>query len=126
MVPRRYIEVASLPLLPNGKLARDRLPQLDQEIVTLPRLATPPRDQCERALAGIWCSVLECPRVGIHDDFFESGGNSLTAWQLMARIRKQFAVRLPVATLFANPTIAGLARVLVEEGAGDCVAPICD
>jgi phthiocerol/phenolphthiocerol synthesis type-I polyketide synthase E len=70
---------------------------------------TPPRGELEAALARIWGEVLGVERVGADDDFFELGGNSLVAVQLIAQVRKATGVRLPMRTLFEAPTVAGMA-----------------
>lgn len=70
---------------------------------------TPPRGELEATLASIWGEVLGAERVGDDDDFFELGGSSLVAVQLIARIRKATGVRLPMRTLFEAPTVAGMA-----------------
>jgi len=69
----------------------------------------PPADETQKAIAGVWQELLGIERVGIHDDFFELGGHSLLATQIVARLRRALRVELPVGTLFAAPTIAGLA-----------------
>src|SRR5205823_2074336 len=68
-----------------------------------------PRTEVERLLAEIWCDVLMIDRAGIDDDFFESGGNSLLATQLVARARAALQADVPLRKLFERPTIAGLA-----------------
>ena len=67
-----------------------------------------PRTAVEEQLARIWAEVLEVERVGIHDNFFELGGHSLLIMQIIARVRDDFQVDMPVRTLFKTPTVAGL------------------
>jgi phthiocerol/phenolphthiocerol synthesis type-I polyketide synthase E len=73
-----------------------------------------PRNDLENVLAGLWSEVLGARRVSVEQDFFELGGNSLVAVQLIALIRKKIGVRLPMRSLFQVPTVAGMAA-LVEE-----------
>src|SRR5262249_52426114 len=74
-----------------------------------------PRSETEQELARIWSSVLGVARIGIHDNFFtELGGHSLTATQLISRVRTAFEVELPIRCLFEGPTIARLAAVIAE------------
>ncbi|HZD37289.1 MAG TPA: phosphopantetheine-binding protein, partial [Actinomycetes bacterium] len=70
---------------------------------------TAPRGELEATLARIWGEVLGVERVGADDDFFELGGNSLVAVQLIGQVRKATGVRLPMRTLFEAPTVAGMA-----------------
>jgi thioesterase domain-containing protein/acyl carrier protein len=74
-----------------------------------------PRTQTERRLAQIWQELLELPRVGALDNFFEIGGDSLQAATLFARIEESFGKDLPIAALFRAPTLEQLARVLDQE-----------
>jgi acyl carrier protein len=66
----------------------------------------------EELMAGIWAAALERDRIGVHDDFFALGGHSLLAIQIVARIRKTFGIRIPLTTIFDNPTVAGLLPVV--------------
>jgi len=75
---------------------------------------TAPRTDLEATLATVWAQTLGVDRVGVDDDFFELGGNSLVAVQLVSQIRKAVGVRLPMRSLFETPTIGGLA-VRVEQ-----------
>jgi len=82
-----------------------------------PELETPylaPRNALEEALVEIWISFFGYDRIGVHDNFFELGGHSLMATRVISRLRESFGVELSVETLFASPTIDGLA-VLIEE-----------
>ena len=73
----------------------------------------------ERAIADVWRELLGVEEIGKEDDFFALGGHSLAAVRLFAKIRKQFAVDLPLATLFEAPTLAALAAVVAETGGID-------
>ena len=75
-----------------------------------------PRTPAEELLAGIWAEVLGLAHVGIHDNFFDLGGHSLKAAQIGARVRDLFHIEFPLRSLFENPTVAGLARILEQIG----------
>jgi len=74
-----------------------------------------PRNDIERELAAIWRELLGLSEVGVKDDFFELGGQSLVAVRLFNKIRKRWGVSLPLSTLFEAPTIAGCAKIVAEE-----------
>jgi amino acid adenylation domain-containing protein len=109
MVPSRFAVLPALPMTPNGKVDRKRLPKIDP--VGAPD-ATEPRDGLERTLAEIWSEVLGVERPGVHDNFFDLGGHSLLASLLMAKIKARLERDLPLALLFQSPTIATLADTL--------------
>ncbi|MFC4590809.1 type I polyketide synthase [Sphaerisporangium corydalis] len=73
-----------------------------------------PRNELESTLAGLWCEVLGAKRVSVEDEFFELGGNSLVAVQLIALLRKKLGVRLPMRSLFQVPTVTGMAALVQE------------
>ncbi|MCA9540322.1 MAG: amino acid adenylation domain-containing protein, partial [Myxococcales bacterium] len=106
MVPEQLLVLSALPLSANGKVDRARLPAPEQ--VKTERAHVAPRTPTERALVEVWRAHLGRP-VGVEDDFFEAGGDSLSAVQLVGRIREKLGVALPLRTLFAAPTIARLA-----------------
>jgi amino acid adenylation domain-containing protein len=115
MVPSAFVPLAELPLTPNGKVDRRFLPEpvwgADSSTAHVG-----PRTPLERRLAEIWTELLPTTEpIGVHDNFFALGGHSLTATQLVARIRTVFGVQVPLRTLFANPTIAELAAALDES-----------
>ena len=81
---------------------------------------TPPRTETERIVATIWGEVLRASSVDIHDDFFESGGDSLIAMQLVSRLRNRFGAILTLRDLFQTPTVRGIATLI--EAASEQVA----
>ncbi|MFJ2031593.1 SDR family NAD(P)-dependent oxidoreductase [Streptosporangium sp. NPDC087985] len=78
-----------------------------------------PRNELEATIARVWSDGLGVPRVGVDDDFFELGGNSLIAVQLIASLRKAVGVKLPMRSLFESPTVAELAVVVERLRAAD-------
>jgi amino acid adenylation domain-containing protein len=115
MVPAALVWLDALPLTANGKVDRGRLPVPSGERPALVQEYTAPRTPDEETLARIWSEVLRLDRVGIHDNFFALGGHSLTAMQVIARVRDAFAIELPLRPLFESPTIAAVARLIEEE-----------
>lgn len=114
MVPSLYVFLDALPLSPNGKVDRKRLPEADLATPDAARGFVSPRTLTEEMLATVWCQVFRLNRVGVFDSFFALGGHSLLAFQIVARARDAFQVDLPLRTLFTNPTIAGLAEAISD------------
>ena len=74
-----------------------------------------PRDEVEEAVCAVWQEVFGVGRVGVDDNFFDLGGNSLVGIQLMSRLRKNFEIELPMNNLFESPTVAGLSQVIAAQ-----------
>jgi acyl-CoA synthetase (AMP-forming)/AMP-acid ligase II len=108
MVPAAVVTVDSLPLTANGKLDRARLPEPPAGDTAY----RAPRDETERALCEIFAEVLGAPRVGIDDDFFELGGQSLLAMRLIRRAKAVLGVEPSITAVFDSPTVAELAAEL--------------
>ena len=104
MVPGRLVQLEAMPLTPNGKLDRNALPEPEQDQHNY--LA--PRNELEQALCLIWQDVLGISRVGVLDDFFQLGGNSILAISLSHRISKVLQRDVSLASLFRHKTIAQL------------------
>ena len=123
MVPSAFVVLPSLPLTANGKVDRRALPAADEHRPDLASAFLPPRTETEATLARFWSEVLRVEKVGVHDNFFDLGGHSLAATEIVARIRAAYGVDLTLRTLFEAPTVAGLAGPLearlvkVNEGA---------
>jgi amino acid adenylation domain-containing protein len=109
MVPSAWIWLDALPLTPSGKVDRRALPRPDQAQPWLGEARVAPRTPTEEVLAGIWATVLGVEEVGVHDNFFDLGGHSLMAVQVMSRLWDSWQVDVPLRTLFEAPTVAGLA-----------------
>jgi thioesterase domain-containing protein/acyl carrier protein len=108
MVPETFVRVESLPLTPGGKIDRDALPDPEP---ARPR-GHPPRDRLELRLTAIWEEVLKVRPVGIRDDFFELGGDSILALELVSQVESACGQRLPIASLLEAPTVARQAEIL--------------
>lgn len=115
MVPSAFVMLDQIPLTSNGKVDRRALPPVEPGELQSSGAYAAPRNQTEELLTEIWANVLRLDRVGVHGDFFELGGNSLLATQLVSRIRDAFKVNMPLRTLFESPTVAELAFVVEQE-----------
>ena len=115
MVPAAYVRLEALPLNANGKLDRSSLPAPDRNAFAAPGYE-PPQGKTEETLAGIWAALLRVERVGRRDNFFELGGHSLLGVRMLSRLRQALSADLPLADLFARPTLAGFSAA-AEAGA---------
>ncbi len=110
MVPAAFVEIDEIPLTSHGKLDRDRLPAAPSQRLDAEGRA--PRTPLEQAVAPLFAEVLGLASVRAEDNFFALGGHSLSATQVIARLRATFGVELPLRQLFEHPTVAGLATAL--------------
>jgi amino acid adenylation domain-containing protein len=111
MVPNIIVEMADLPLNPNGKIDRNALPDPNiSELRTTQYVA--PRNETEEILVAIWQGLLHVDQVGVYDNFFELGGHSLLATRVMASCRKEFEINIPLRILFDFNCIADLANYI--------------
>jgi amino acid adenylation domain-containing protein/FkbH-like protein len=124
MVPSAFVVLESLPLTENGKVDRRALPAPDQLRPELEGNYVAPRTPAEELVAGIWAEVLKLERVGIHDDFFDLGGHSLNATQVVSRVREAFKVEMPLRALFESPTVEALARTIASLKRHDLASEI--
>jgi amino acid adenylation domain-containing protein len=115
MMPSAFIILDSLPLMPNGKVDRKALPTPHASRQEQAASYVGPRDTIELMLCQIWENVLGVRPVGVRDNFFDLGGNSLLAVRLMAQARKEFDRDIPINVLFHGATVEHLAGVLRDE-----------
>ncbi|MFI5647209.1 amino acid adenylation domain-containing protein [Kitasatospora sp. NPDC051705] len=126
MVPQAFVRLDRLPLNANGKVDRRALPAAaadDRPATT----RTAPRTPAEQALAGLWAEVFRVPEVGVDDNFFDLGGDSILSIQVVSRAR-QLGLRLSSQDIFSHQTIAGIAAAITthepEEPAGVNTEPV--
>ncbi|MFC4149560.1 amino acid adenylation domain-containing protein [Micromonospora mangrovi] len=118
MVPAAYVVLPELPLTRSGKIDYRNLPEPDWS-ASSSQEPVAARTPVEARLAAIVAELLLLPApVGVRDNFFALGGHSLTAARLMARIRADYGIDLPIRTLFSDPTVAGLAATMAAAEPG--------
>ena len=117
MQPAKLHILTDVPLTPNGKLDRNRLPELilDEDIT----VKEPPLPGTEQVLSNIWCELLQVPAVGRRDNFFDMGGHSLLAARFIARASRAFGHTFTLASLVQAPTIAQFASIVHGHSAPD-------
>ena len=127
MIPSAFVLLDEFPLTPNGKVDRNALPAPNAGRVAPAGVYIPPRNAIEEAVAAAFGDVLGRDRVGARDDFFDLGGHSLMAAQLLARLRDSFGVEVPLKDLFEASNVAALSH-RVEDAlrarSGEVVPPI--
>jgi amino acid adenylation domain-containing protein len=115
-IPAVFVFLESLPLTSSGKINRQGLPAPDRRCGESMRRFIAARNELEERLVSIWEKLTDFRPIGITDEFFEVGGNSLLAVRLFAEIHKSLGKNLPIETVVAAPTIERLAEILVEAG----------
>ncbi|MFP5261772.1 MAG: amino acid adenylation domain-containing protein [Blastocatellia bacterium] len=114
MVPTAFVEMDAFPLTPNGKVNLKALPAPEQAHLGSKKAFVAPRSPLEGVLAHLWAEVLGVERVGVYDDFFELGGQSLLATRVIYKLKQILSADIPLRSVFESPTVAGLAEVIKE------------
>jgi amino acid adenylation domain-containing protein len=109
MLPATFVSLDALPVGPSGKVDRFALPAPTDENILREETFLGPRTPAEQRVAAIVASLLGLERVGMKENFFYLGGNSLFGTQVIARLREAFNVDVPLLSLFDHPTVADLA-----------------
>jgi len=125
MVPSAFVQLGSLPLMPNGKVNREALPQNGQEVSLKQFVA--PSETVQFELSEIWKGIFGDRAISATDNFFDLGGNSLLVAKLLLRVEQEFGKRLSLTDIFHAPTIQQLAAMLEERNISiqhPAVAPI--
>jgi amino acid adenylation domain-containing protein len=117
MVPASFVAVSKIPVTTNGKVDRTALPAPSAARPLLSTEYAAPRTSMERAVAKGWGELLALTDVGIHDDFFELGGNSLSVMRFLARARRDWGAEIAVKAFFESPTVAAIAECIERCGA---------
>lgn len=116
MVPTVFVPMEEFPLTPNKKIDRKALPDPDHERPEMDQHYVSPSTDSEKIMTDIWCQVLGLDRVGVHDNFFDLGGNSLLSTQIMSRVQKELGINVSVIKLFQYSTISSLVHYLNLNG----------
>lgn len=112
MVPTAFVALAAMPLTANGKVDRKALPAPMPARPTMRAEHVAPRNVVEQELCAIWNKTLNIDNIGIHDNFFEIGGHSLTGIQLLGKVEQHFGKAIEFKQLFMAPTVAQMALLI--------------
>jgi len=115
MIPSVFVKLDKIPLNANGKFDRGALPDPDDKRPPLSTLYALPRNEMEKSLVQIWEEVLGVRPIGIQDKFFDLGGHSLSATQVVSRVIKQFGLDISLQSLFRSPTVADMAAEIAAH-----------
>ena len=115
MVPAHLMFLEHMPLNPNGKLDRQALPKPDAS--QLQQAWVAPVTALEQQVAAVWAKILGVERVGLTDHFFEMGGHSLLAMQVISQLRQLFGRDVPLRSLFEQPRLQGFVASVVADKA---------
>lgn len=115
MLPALFIFLEVWPLTPNGKVDKGALPVPEAADRTKEASYVAPRNVLEELLVEVWQEVIQFEGIGIHENFFDLGGQSLLATRVIARLRQALELDIPLRTLFEHPTIAQFARVIDSQ-----------
>ena len=115
MIPAAFVPMDALPLTPNGKVNRLALPAPDNYRPEQESVFLAPQTPIEQEIAEMWTAVLSLKKVGIKDNFFDLGGHSLMATQLISRVKKNFGIDLSLPEFFKSPTIKDLAEIVETQ-----------
>jgi acyl carrier protein len=112
MIPSHIILLSKLPRSPNGKIDREKLPLPNKSRPELREAYVAPSSVSEELLERIFASILGIENVGVNDSFFDLGGHSLKATQVISRIKDTFKIELPQTAIYDMPTITRLAKLI--------------
>jgi natural product biosynthesis luciferase-like monooxygenase protein len=119
MIPSAFVPLETLPLTPNGKVDRKVLPS-PRAVAEPEKESAAPKTELEQTVAKISSELLGVPKIGLRENFFELGGNSLLATQLIARLRETLSVDLPLRIAFEFPNVESLAKAIsTSDGSGE-------
>jgi acyl-CoA synthetase (AMP-forming)/AMP-acid ligase II/acyl carrier protein len=126
-VPRHVTIVAEIPRTPTGKPRRAVLAQMlageDRAPQTL-IARTPPATPLEELVAEIWRQVLKAEAIGVHDDFFRLGGDSILATRILSRVRQSTNVEVSFLVFQEMPTVAGMAKAIEDDRTATMRPPV--
>jgi aryl carrier-like protein len=127
MVPSAFVILDELPLSANGKVDRTLLPKPEASVEMVSQEYVAPSTDNEQMVAAIWRDVLGVEKVGLYDNFFDIGGNSLKLIRVHIKLREALNTDLSIAQMFEHPTVSSLASVLSStDAAGTALDDVDD
>lgn len=123
MIPQHIVMLATMPRLPNNKIDRKALPAPQANSRRADSVRVAPRDALETRIAAAMAQTLGMSEIGIHEDFFASGGHSLLAAQLTSRLNRELGISLSLRSLFDGPTVAKLTQAIRNIQGSSTVSP---
>lgn len=114
MIPEHYFQISEIPLTVHGKIDKKALLKPFRNMASGVEYIAP-RNEIDEKLVAIWEEVLKQTEIGINDDFFELGGNSLKATRVISRVNAEYSVELDLSGLFEDPTINALSALIENE-----------
>ncbi|MFZ2176923.1 MAG: non-ribosomal peptide synthetase, partial [Rhodococcus sp. (in: high G+C Gram-positive bacteria)] len=118
MVPGWVVTLAEMPLTPNGKIDRRRLPAPEQDHAEMAKTYVAPKTELEQHIAQVWQQLLGIEKLGVNDNFFDLGGHSLLIVKGRGKLQESLGRDISIVELFQYPTIGSLAKHLGENGSG--------
>ncbi|MFT7450128.1 MAG: acyl carrier protein, partial [Patescibacteria group bacterium] len=115
MIPAVFVLLEKMPLTTAGKVDRVALPEPGKERPLLANSYSPPKTELEQTICQYWQGILQLEKIGIHDKFFELGGNSLQAADFIARLQKELGEVIFITSIFDHPTISAFAKMLERD-----------
>ncbi|MCR9192957.1 MAG: phosphopantetheine-binding protein, partial [Gammaproteobacteria bacterium] len=115
MIPAHFVKLEKLPLTPNGKLDRASLPKPDREARLNDNVYIAPVTELEKKISAIWSTVLGVDSVGLQDNFFDLGGNSILAMKLIFRLRQKLQLNMSMTILFEYPMFENFTKMITVE-----------
>lgn len=113
MLPSHFTRLEKMPLTPNGKVDRKKLPAALFLEISREEIKIPPANRVEERLLTIWGDVLQSGTIGVTDNFLDSGGQSLKAMVLVARVQREFSLEISIRDVFTYPTVRQMAVYLL-------------
>ncbi len=115
MLPAAFMRLDSLPTTPTGKLNRKALPEIEAGAFQTAQTVVAPRDEVDFQIIQMWEGILTARPIGIQDNFFEIGGHSISALQLLSIVEKEFDRKISAVDFFQSPTVEFLSSLIREE-----------
>jgi iturin family lipopeptide synthetase A len=115
MIPSYFIHLEQMPVTPNGKINREALPEPVDQRPQLEVVYLEPESEMEKIIARTWQEELELEKIGVNDNFFDLGGNSMIVVRLINRLNQEFNKNIPVVSMFKHRTIRTFSEYLTRE-----------